>query len=134
MCSWREWFQSPEISKTNACKTKQFVGIESWNWMSLLHEVLNTSCRSDIQFQLSIPTNCFVLHTFVMFVVLSSLLKSLFGVEGLGGVGLSRWNTVCNTCFPLESAILAFDYSCYESVLSLAELENETLLLVSLGC
>ena len=27
------------ISKTNECKTKQFVGKESWNWMSLLHEV-----------------------------------------------------------------------------------------------
>ena len=27
------------ISKTNVCKTKQFVGKESWNWMSLLYEV-----------------------------------------------------------------------------------------------
>lgn len=31
----------------------------------ILIGMTNTSCRSDIQFQLSFPTNCFVLHTFV---------------------------------------------------------------------
>ena len=36
---------------TNVCKTKQFVGIESWNWMSILHEVFNTWCRGDVVVQ-----------------------------------------------------------------------------------
>ena len=75
------------------------MGKESWNWMSLLHEVF------------VIPIKIFV-----------------WGGGVGGGWGQADKMQYVIHAFHWSQGFSAFDYSSFESVLSLTELEIETLL------